>query len=182
MVEESLKEFIIDGSNNSVQDILSKLKFLSKVKPQDWVDVTNLQLYERNNWNRPYRSMVTRNESRHTTLEFIRTVFGEAFDLATKYTLSTTPFRQAVAQMIIDATKEARAGIENLKITYEADKMFVSRLESLIAVFDVKINALKAKHPSTSPLPTITAPSSTSSSSITASATSKRLLAMTDDD
>lgn len=143
MAGEPLKDFVLDGSNHSVQDIVSKLKFIAKVKPHEWMDVTRLQLYEKTYWNSFYRTLFTRSESRNATLEFIRLVYAEAFELAFKYSTTSANFRHAVAKMILDAMGEAKAGIDNLKKSYENDRMFVSKLETLTDIFDTKIKELK---------------------------------------
>lgn len=142
--EEAVKEFVLDGSNRSVQDIVSKLKFISKFEQTQWMDVTKLQLYEKNWYNRVYRTIFTRAECRDATLEFVRVVFAEAFDLAAKHNSSVAPFRRSIAKMIVEALKEAKNGVENLKIAYEDDKMFVSRLDTLTTILDHKIKELDA--------------------------------------
>lgn len=143
MDEDPLKDFVLDGSNHSVQDIVSKLKFIAKVRPHEWMDVTKLQLYEKTYWNSFYRTLFTRSESRNATLEFIRLVFGEAFELAARYNTSKAPFRHAVAKMILDAMEESKTGIANLKESYKEDRMFVSKLETLTSIFDTKVKELK---------------------------------------
>lgn len=142
--EEAVKEFVLDGSNRSVQDIVSKLKFISKFEQTQWMDVTKLQLYEKTWYNRVYRTIFTRTECRDATLEFVRVVFAEAFDLAAKHNSSVAPFRRSIAKMIVEALKEAKKGVENLKVAYEDDKMFVSRLDTLTTILDHKIKELDA--------------------------------------
>lgn len=145
MADASLKNFIIDGSERSVQDIVSKLKFMSKIKEGEIVDVASLSLMERGWKTSAYRTFVARGENRMATLEFFRHVIGEAFDLATKYLQNPEKFFQDIGEMIIIALQESKAGIANYKKTYASDQMYVARVETLMKTVDTKSNDLHRK-------------------------------------
>lgn len=147
--ESTLKSFVIDGSERSVQDIVSKLKFISKIKEDEVVDVTSLSLAEKG-WAtsayRTYRAIIARdNESRDDTLEFFRQVTEKAFDLAGKYLTSNDVFYQEIGTMIINALQESKVGISNHAKTYKKDRMHVSKIETFITTLDTKSADLRRR-------------------------------------
>jgi len=141
----TLKSFVIDGSERSVQDIVSKLKFISKIKEGEIVDVTSLSLMEKGWSTSAYRTLVTRNESRKATLEFFRQVIGEAFDLAGRYLASKEVFFQEIGAIIVSALQECKAGISNHAKTYRDDRMHVSKIETLVKTLDTKSTDLQRR-------------------------------------
>lgn len=133
-----MKSFVIDGSERSVQDTVSKLKFIGKIKEGEKLDVQSLTLCSESVGTSLYRTFLARNESRGNALEFIRGVVGEAFELATKYLRKKDHFFKDVGQMIIESLHESKSGLSNLAKTYEDDKMFVSKLETLMNTLETK--------------------------------------------
>ena len=142
MAEPSMKSFILDGSERSVQDVVSKLRFIATLKPHERVDVATLSVQPDSYGARAYRTFLARGESRVATLEFIRQTLGEAFDLASAYSIRTEPFNQKIKLMILDALSDSKSGIESLKETYKSDRMFVSRVATLIGTLDAKVTDL----------------------------------------
>lgn len=130
---------ITDGGHNSVQDVISKLRFISMLKPGERIDVTSLSI-QADTWiMRLYRTTIARGESRNTTLDFIRNTLNRAFDLIAIYKKTNDPFNSKISQMIISSMNAAKGGILSLIETYKDDRMFVSRVETLISTFDAKI-------------------------------------------
>ena len=70
-----LNNFVKDGGERSVQDIVSKLKFISKIKEGELVDVHSLTVMEAGVPTSIYRTFFTRSESRKITLDFLRDIF-----------------------------------------------------------------------------------------------------------
>jgi len=138
LMEGSMKSFVIDGSERSVQDIVSKLKFISKIKEGEKVDVQSLTLCESGLGTSLYRTFVARGESRENALEFIRSIILEGFNLASKYLKKPEKFLKDIGKMIIDALHESRAGLVNLTKTYQADRMYVSKVETLMSTLETK--------------------------------------------
>lgn len=145
MSDDSLKSFVIDGSERSVQDIVSKLKFISKIKEGEIMDVQTHSLTEWSIGTSVYRTFIARGESRKSALEFFRSVIGEAFDLATKYLSSSEKFFQDIGMMIVIALQESKAGITNHAKTYSSDRFHVSKVETLIKTLDTKADDLTRK-------------------------------------
>nr|QBK86401.1 MAG: uncharacterized protein LCMAC102_01960 [Marseillevirus LCMAC102] len=138
MTETTLKSFVIDGSERSVQDIVSKLKFMSKIKEGEIVDVQSLTLMEKGWGTSAYRTLVARGESRKATLEFFRIVIGEAFDLASRYLKRDGQFFHDIGSMIVVALQEAKSGLANHSKTYKDDRMHMSKIETLVQTLDTR--------------------------------------------
>ncbi len=136
-MEVSTKSFAVDGSERSVQDIVSKLKFISKIREGEKLDVKSLTLGEGFK-DSVYRTFVARNESRYTTLEFIRMIVHEAFDLASKYLQKEEKFFKDIGKMVITSLNECKSGLLNLIKTYSEDRMYISRLETLMTTLETK--------------------------------------------
>lgn len=152
-----LKNFVIDGGDRSVQDIVSKLKFISKIKPEEKMDVATLALNENTIITSIHRTLLSRGESRATTLEFIRATIGEAFDISSRYMKRDEYFFRGIGKMVLESLKEINIGLENLKETYKTDRMFISRIETLQRTLDAKLN--DSEHPGPPPIThTIPAP------------------------
>ena len=141
--ESSMKSFVIDGSEHSVQDVISRLRFIATLKPGEKIDVATLSVQEDGLRGRIYRSIVARGESRQATLDFIRQALGEAFDLVATYIKREDDFSKKIGQMVIEALALAKKGIESLKETYKDDRMYVSRVETLVGTLDAKVADLE---------------------------------------
>jgi len=145
MADSSMKNFVIDGGEHSVQDVISKLRFIATLKPNEKIDVAALSVQVDSYGSRLYRTFIARGESRNTSLDFLRQTLGEAFDLASAYLLRDEPFNKKIGQMVVDALAAAKAGIESLKETYKDDRMFASRVAALVGTLDAKMADLTAQ-------------------------------------
>ena len=146
-----MKAFVIDGSEHSVQDVISRLKFISTIKPEEKIDVSTLSIQNIGILGRLYRTFFARSESRQATLDFIRYTLGDAFELAAVYLRDQEPrertmydpsphtFNMKISEILINSLIAAKTGIESLKETYRDDRMFVSRVGTLIDTLDAKI-------------------------------------------
>ena len=137
-MESSMKSFVIDGSERSVQDVVSRLKFISKIQEGEKIDVQSLVLCEPGTKTSLYRTLIARNESRERSLEFFRNTIGEAFELATKYLHRKEIFFKEIGGMIITALQECKIGLKNSTKTYADDKMFISKIDTLISTLNTK--------------------------------------------
>jgi len=143
-----------------VQDILSKLRFLSKIERHEKLDVSSLSLITDTWYNNLYRfakwaaATVAESqgfswcniESRKASLEFIYQTTEEALNLArelfTKDASATLNY--SLGSMIIATLRELDTGIQGLKKTYESDRMFISRIEAFQEILNAQINEVSA--------------------------------------
>ena len=122
-----------------MQDVISKLKFIATLKPGEKVDIASLSVQPNTLVGRLYRTIVARGESRVTTLEFIRQTLGEAFDLTSVYIVREDSFNRKIGNMILTALTDANSGIKGLAETYKDDRMFTSRIDTLVGTLEAKI-------------------------------------------
>ena len=142
MSDGVLKNFATDENERSIQDILAKLKFISKIKQDEKMDISSMTLSP-NNWPTSlYRTILARGESKEKTLEFIRNVVGDAFDMSLRYLKMKDNFFRDIGFLIIKSLVECKPGIDNLNKTYSDDRMFVSKVEALVQILDTKISNL----------------------------------------
>lgn len=139
----------IDYSEQTIHDVVSKLKFISKIKKSMKVDIHSLRMYEDTLFTNICRSFV-RQASRHETIEFVRTIVNQGFDIGSHHLKKDQSKDQLCHQlglMIIKEISEAKVGIKNLTETYHHDKMFVSRIETLLSTIDAKLEVFTRSYP-----------------------------------
>lgn len=142
---ERLHDFLSMGGEKMTQEIISKLIFISKIKENEVVDVSHLSVQDVGWITSLYRTFIARGESRETTLEFITGITHEAIEQANLYIHGDEHFIRQVGDMILGALEEAKNGINNLKKTYQSDRLFVSKIETLLKTLDIKIESITAK-------------------------------------
>jgi DNA integrity scanning protein DisA with diadenylate cyclase activity len=128
-----LSEIVGDARDKSIRDVMARLGFISKIQPNELLDITTMTLTRRGIWNSLYRTFIAKDESREETLAFFTRTITEAMDqlraLAEHHGETVS---QRVRQLLLDALNKSITGMENTKETYKGDRMFVSRMEALI--------------------------------------------------
>jgi len=138
----TLKGFVVDGSERSVQDVVSKLKFISKIKEGDIIDVATLTISQRSLATSLHRTFVARSESREVTLNFFRESINSAFDLADEYLKKEEKFPHKIGLMIINALETCPEGLNEHIKTYSDARMHVAKVETLISTIKVKLEEI----------------------------------------
>jgi len=159
---------ISEEDEQIIQDVISKLTFIAKLKKGERVNVQSLTLMEKG-WGtsayRTYRTVLSpKEESREVTLNFFRDITNKAFELADKYLPSGDNYFRDIGFMIVDAIEESGVGIIKHARGYKDDRMYVSRSETLARTLRTKSNrsrqsvkpASSGEHTNDPPLPTST--------------------------
>jgi hypothetical protein len=125
-------------------DVVSRLRFLGKIKSNEKLDVNVLRLRSNNAYTRlqrTYRSYVLQDEKscRTATLDYITATFDKAFELL----ISVSNTETYKFPLLVNGVRDAITGVEQLRETYADDRMFVARLQTLIDVSTAKLNALQ---------------------------------------
>ena len=126
-----------------ILDVVSKLKFISKIKEGEVVDVRTLSLMPKNSWititYRTIRTIIDHEESRSTTFTFFEDVYNNAFILIAKYLpySNITIYNDAI-DMILSAIRESKDGINNHSKTYKEDRMHTAKVETLTNMLKTK--------------------------------------------
>lgn len=146
-----LTRFMLDGKDREVQDVISKLRFIAKIKEGEKIDVKTMTLQDTRvpwGWKVKFRrTFWVRGESRNTTYEFIMKTLTDAIEYATKYLRCTEPLYIDYGRMILTTLSECKIGLDNLVRTYSSDKMYISRIETLKKTLDTKLEDLKRLGP-----------------------------------
>ncbi len=140
----ALRSFINNGSENSHLDRLSKLQFLSKLKPDEYINVNTLSTSQKG-WFTTISRTISRSENRTITYEFIRNLLNESFQLCNDFIKNNEQFYQDLAHKLLDALEESKGGIRNLCQTYITDTIYCAKLDALINTLDLKIQNLKTQ-------------------------------------
>lgn len=148
--EQGIKSFITDEGEQSWQDIVAKLKFISGTKEGQKIDIRTLQTVNNDYWTsawRTWRTYMSCEESREMTLKWIKLVLGDAFAMCSKYVSCEEEFYQKLSSTIGLAIQDSKTGLVSLAKTYSADTMFVSKLNALIVLINTKIEELSKAYP-----------------------------------
>ncbi len=142
----TIRNFTIDGKVRDVQELLSKLRFLSKIQKGEKLEiVSKLSLIDGGSWiNAFIRTVNGSKESREHAFEFIQKVCEEGLEVATSFLNTQDTFQHEVGNMIIQALKEAQDGIKNHMDTYKSDRMFGSQVETFLKLLNAKLGVLEA--------------------------------------
>lgn len=145
--QQTAKVFSLTGNDVPVENIITKLKFLSKIKSGEKINVR--QLFVRNNdsihqrFARTVRNLAFEGESKEETLEFIKFIINDAINLICVYRSDTAdPFKQRIADMIVENLRQSKQGIKALTGTYSDNILFVSQIEAVVDTLDARIDSL----------------------------------------
>src|SRR5437868_2826049 len=147
-----------------VQDVLSRLRFLSKIDNHEKLDVASLSLVADtwyNNFYRLIKSMAASKgicwcnmESRKISLAFIKSTTDEALKLAKNLLHAgnrSSEFNTSLGKMIITTLNELTPGIKGLKKTYASDRMFIAEIKTFQDILQAQIADLQRQLPPTPP-------------------------------
>jgi len=135
---------------SEVQDVVSKLKFLSKLQPGEKIQVNGLCIVENSWYGKITRHLTSKGktakeilESREISLDFVNELCENGLKIAFSVVDKSGRCQQEVWTMILTSLKEFQPGIKNLMISYETDRLFVSKVETFISILNAKIKELE---------------------------------------
>ena len=127
-------------------DIISKLKFISKIKSGEKINVNGMFIQLEGYVTSISRTLL-KPESRQNTLSFVQQIVTKSINLITTY-ISTSNFEKSlVAKNITNDLIESKQGLLNLKKTYSDDVMFCCNIDSLIEKINIKISEFERTNP-----------------------------------
>lgn len=130
---------------NTNDDIIPKLKFISRLNKGDKINVKNLYIQPNNFINKISRSFI-HIDDRTNTLIFVNNTIKKGFDLFLQHIESNNSFDTILCQNILIDLKNAINGLLNLKETYGDDIMFVCKIDSLIEEIDARLIEIGNKY------------------------------------
>ena len=136
----------MDESNMSeINDITSKLKFLSKVQKNQKINVSGMFVQLVGTMTSVRRFM--QSESRTNTLNFVDNIVNTSITLIDNYNSKMSSSQKLIITNIINDLISVKGGLRNLKYTYSDDIMFGSNIDTYLQLIDVKMKETKEKNP-----------------------------------
>ncbi len=123
-------------------DILSKLKFIGKIKKEEKICVKNMSIQQNNIFTRLSRSFIVV-DSRENTLNFLSHTIKRSFELLSLHMTGKTLFDKSMTEHIMIDLENSKQGLSNLKSTYIHDLMFCCKIDTLIQEIDARLEELK---------------------------------------
>lgn len=147
------KIFISSVRNNDLyinvdshKDILSKLKFISKIQEGEKINVKHLYVQQDGFLTKLSRTFYNL-DNRCNTLNFIENTINRSFEIISLYIISDKLSDRKISYIIVKDLENAKAGISNLMKTYINDNMFISRMETLLDNINSKTFEIYSKIP-----------------------------------
>jgi hypothetical protein len=145
---DSAKYFTQTGSEHVVNDIISKLIFISKVKKGEKLNTKELFVRDNNDilqrMVRTVRSNVfwDDGENKESTITFLSTVTNEALNLISIYRKDpNNEFNNNIADLLSQNVENCLQGLESLIYTYREDRIFSSQIETMIDTLKLRVQA-----------------------------------------
>lgn len=132
-------------SNNTFAELLSNLKFLSKINKDQKINVRDMFIQE-NNWTTSLSRTVYKVDNRKNTLHFIQNLITTSFSTCKSLIHSDNKSDYTMAQSLLKGLLNSRNGIENLKYTYKDDIHFACILDTIIENINVQITEFNDIH------------------------------------
>lgn len=142
---------IESGKKKEILELISRFKFISKMKENEKLDISTLTLKEvtwYNSFIRTLYNLQDGKEDKDQTLKFIGDLYKDAIDYI-KILSKGDRFHMDICKMLIEAMREAlgnvkdKTGVESLKLTYQNNKMFVSKVETFLQVTNTQVSHLE---------------------------------------
>ena len=146
-IKNNFNVFTNDGSEQLVQEIISKLKFISKIVDGKKTNVKEHTLSTDNMMTKMYRTFwLQGSESRDKTLNFIKITYNKAFELISKYLSAKEQFYRDIGLKIIEALNETKIGLDELQKVYKNDDMFISKVITLADTLHLKLKEIERQY------------------------------------
>ena len=126
-------------------EIISKLKFISRIDKGEKINVQGLFLQEESYITSISRTIL-RPESRTKTLSFLQNVINKSIEIIVSYFTSNDYSKHLIATNLLKDLEESKKGLENLKTTYSDDVMFCCNMDSLVEMIDIKISDINTNY------------------------------------
>lgn len=117
--------------NNITSDIISKLKFISRIKAGHKIDTRAMRIQENTYFNAFIRTLFP--DNRHNALGLFKEIITKAFQSIAHCD------DDILVSNIIDDIRNCISGLENFKTTYIDDVMFTCEIDTLVDDIELKL-------------------------------------------
>lgn len=119
-------------------DVMSKLKFISKIRKGEKINVKYMFIQPDNITTKISRTLYNV-DNRMNTLNFIETTIRRGFEIIILHSNSDRPYDIQLRENIITDLASAKTGLINIKETYIDDVMFRCKIDTFIQEIDAKL-------------------------------------------
>ena len=126
---------------NDTKEIISRLKFISRVKAHQKIDVNNLTIH-----NISFLSSISRimnQNNRNNKLIFIKNIINKSIEILNQYKIKKTVRDKLFVNNLVQDLIKSKIGIINLKITYKQDVKFVCDIDVICEHIDLTLYDLQ---------------------------------------
>lgn len=123
--------------DSSTSEILSKLKFITKIKEGYRIDTKYMCLQENTFFTRVWRTIFQ--DNRNMAFTMLKTTLDKAFEIIEGHWNNQS--QRLIMRELIDEIKRCIEGLRNFQKTYEFDTMFCCEVETLIV--DIKFRCTR---------------------------------------
>jgi hypothetical protein len=142
----------MDRRTSDAQDIISRLRFLSKIKKGERLNVGELSVVGTTWFDKLQRAWTSMGanadlgeirEGRKKSLIFITELYDSGLKLAKSMISESSSYNTDIWDMLLRSMKEAQPGIMNLMNYYESDRLYISEVETFMDVLNARIHDLE---------------------------------------
>ena len=130
--------------DDSRQEIITRLKFLSRVSRGQKINVKDMTLQDES-WITSASRSVWNIDNRNNTMTFIQNTITSAFNMIVLLLKSESVGDHQICKTIVADINGAKRGIQNLKSTYDNDTYFCCGVDTYIQMIDAHMADLKSK-------------------------------------
>lgn len=122
------------------KDVITRLKFISRINKGDKINVRNAYPYvQPNDLSTSFSRTFLNKDNRGNSLHFIRNTIDRSYEIISMFKNSNKKSELLLCSNIIQDLKKAKNGIQNLKNTYISDTMFGCEMDTILESIDRKI-------------------------------------------
>jgi hypothetical protein len=129
---------------DSHKDVISKLKFISKIQEGEKINVRHMYVQQDGLATKISRTFYNL-DNRGNTFNFMDNTIKRSFEIISLYKNSEKIIERQICFNIIKDIDRAREGIINITKTYIEDTMFISRMEALLEDTEAQLIDLKTQ-------------------------------------
>ena len=128
-----------------IKKIISNLKFLGSLKPNDKFNTKFLYIQTDGIVTRLSRTFFSY-DNRNNALKFIEETINSSLEVLSHYELSNKSSDKAMCENIVKDLIASKIGIKSLKLTYSDDIRFCCDIETLIQMLESKMLDISSRY------------------------------------
>ena len=119
------------------KETISRLKFIGKIQINDKIDLKNMSISPDGIFTQLSRTVFQ--DNRNKTLVFLQDTINKAFEILKCYERSKKNSDKIMCMNVISDLKNCKAGLINLKETYNMDIKFCCDIDVLLEMIEAKL-------------------------------------------